>query len=53
MEGNNPILDALETESKGSAGEQGMLMLVGALSFLVVGTLELAFPKLLHVNLPL
>lgn len=53
MEGNDPILDALETGSKGSAGEQGTLTLVGALSFLVEGTLELAFPKLLHVSLPL
>lgn len=53
MESNDPILDALETELKGSAGEQGTLTLVGVLSFLVEGTLELSFPKLLYVSLPL
>lgn len=47
------ILDALETEAKGSAGEQGTLRLVGALLFLVGGTLELALLKFLHASLPL
>lgn len=43
----------LETELKGSAGEQGTLKLVGTLSFLMEGTLELAFLKFLNVSLHL